>query len=242
MNIMQLSDPPYEILSLAQLEEYLKNHNRALADSDYQLPSRAHVFMLEDGKVVVLPSRLRYTLSGILFHNKQAYEECVVKDRFPIENTDKTVFECEPDKVEAIHQNMPYFMSVLNKTLGIEGDSITKEYVLKAEGKFVDKHRREELTDLDYLAFTAIVGESLRLERGEGKWILIKEYGTYNPYYYPAIMWSDNKVVMLADDISSSIDTIPSKVEWLYRSPFVQNPSLTLGILYARQQEVKILE
>lgn len=241
-NIMQIPDPPYEVLPYGQLESYLNSHHKSDVDFDYQLRNLARIFLMEDGKIVMLPSRLPHALNGIIFHDRQAYEECLMNDRFPIENTDKTVFECEPDKVEAIHRNMPYFISVLNKTLGMQGDTITKEYVLKAAGKFAYRHRRNLLTDLDYLAFTAVVGESLRLERGEGKWILIKKYGIYNPYYYPAIVWPNNKVVLLDEHISSSLDGIPIKIEWLYRSPFVQNPGLTLGTLYAAQQEVKILE
>lgn len=119
-----------------------------------------------------------------MFTNEECFRECVLKDSFPVENDEKEMFEYDAEGQRKIHENIDKYHAYLNKRLKLNYSSLDRSN-MQAYYEGVYKIKKKER--MDVLALGAVMGELHRKEVN-GRWILEKWYGTYNPYYKPLIV------------------------------------------------------
>lgn len=193
------------VKSLEEAEKYLALHGKKLSDWEEQLPTnRATVYRISTGEVILLPSPLRPGYKCLLFSNEECFRECVRKDSFPVENEDKEMFEYDPEGQRKIHENIGKYHAYLNKRLKLDYPSLDRSN-MQAYYEGVYKIKKKERMDI--VALGAVMGELFRKELN-GRWILEKWYGTYNPYYKPLIVHSSN------DRIMSPYDKLVGMFKW----------------------------
>jgi hypothetical protein len=60
------------------------------------------------------------------------------------------------------------------------------------------KKKNRKYTKEDKFFYTIILGEYLRISMN-GRWLLLKRYGTYNPYFEPVIEYPNGNFVPILD-------------------------------------------
>ena len=76
-----------------------------------------------------------------------------------------------------------------------------------------------------------------------GNWILLKKYGTFNPYYTPGILYPDHSIIVLSDILDLYFDNSSITSDNFVKLPFIKEPKLKLGNNFFEQKypEYKIL-
>lgn len=204
----------FQIKSSKELINYLKQKGRdAFYDFDYQLQTNyGFVHKLKNGQVVFFPNDFKQ--KAILFDTKKCFDKIIKKDKFPVDNPYKELFEVEGKRMKTFHLQADYYRKHLNRILKFDFPEITKEaaqaYLKKAIGRYIKKLT----TPTDVVALISVIGELVKQET-KGKWFLEKRYGTYNPIYEPNIVTSSGNVILMSSEIlgkikwrTSSLDTI----------------------------------
>jgi len=193
-----------KIKSLEEIKDYLLTHHKTLRDYDDHL-SKGYgtIYKLSTGEVILTPTLSRSGSKCLLFTNEECFLECLRNESFPIENEDKEIFEYDLEGQRNIHKNISKYHGYLNKRLKLNYLSLDRSNIREYyEGVLKLKKKTQE----DILALGAVMGELWRKELN-GKWILEKWYGTYNPYYKPLIVYSDNK-------LQSPYDKLIGMLKW----------------------------
>lgn len=232
MNI-QLSknaQPNYSILNVSELLSRLETESRNIFDIDTQLSTNlCFVYYLKSGEVILIPGASKTdTSKGILFSERKYFDECVKNDHFPVENERKTMEETYQDEIKTINKQIDKMFYELNSKLS------TKEVLdvnnISSLSKLLEfaKKKWKKLTTQDQLHAALLLGEYTR-RTYKARWLLIKKYGTYNPYYTPAILYSDNSILELRNYLSIYFNR-PATPEMYVKYPFIENPSLKLNL------------
>lgn len=187
----------YHIMDVSELEKHLTIESRTWRNFDVQLKTNlAFIYYLKSGQVVLLPGNMRKESKGILFENKQCYDDCLSKDHFPIENSEVTVFGKHQEDILNLKSRITSILHHL-ETLG---NNYTKKNSLDMEDlslllqQLHKKKNKLSITDKFYTALA--LGEYLRCKMN-ATWLLLKYYGDYNPYYIPALHYSSNDQILL---------------------------------------------
>lgn len=216
----------YKILKVAELEEYIKFESRTLANFDLQLPNtNAYVFFLKSGNVLLAPNSLSGTADGLLFENKECYEEFRNNDTFPIENASKTTEEKFQNELTTIEPSLKnYIATASSKEKLIENDyHDTLNFLI---GNL--KENRKKLSEKDFFFSVLLLGEFIRSENN-GKWILLKQYGTFNPYYTPGVVYPNGSVLVLRNIIDLFFENKNIQASQFSKLPFIKEPSLNIN-------------
>ncbi len=189
---------PYEIKNTSELIEYLKSMGikDPVMDSNYQLKTNyGFVHELTNGQLIFLPHDLRG--DGLLVSTKMEFDKIIKKDKFPIENPTKTIFENETNQLLNLPQEIQKYQSYLNETLKFDFEDISKESAQAYLKKIVGRSIKQVATDKEKVALIVMFGHLIK-QKVNGNWMLLKRYGKYNPYYEPQIKTDSNKVIMLS--------------------------------------------
>jgi hypothetical protein len=184
----------YEVKQVPVLIDYLKvNKKKPYIGFDIQLPTNyAHVYYLENGEVVLVPATYKPEQYGLLLQSKIVLDEMIHKDSFPIENSDKQILEYAPNALLKL-PDIAFFKNYLDKKLALN-DILDKTSIQKYYAGVLKLKKRNIILPLDYIAL-GILFESLIKQDMNGEWILLKKYGTFNPYFEPAILSPDKKII-----------------------------------------------
>ncbi|HYE55343.1 MAG TPA: hypothetical protein VD996_10880 [Chitinophagaceae bacterium] len=195
----------YEIKEPAALIEYLEKHGCTdpYEDFDYQLQTNyGFVYQLKNGQVVFIDNTFRH--GGLIFRDKQCFQQTLDSEIFPFENPHKTLYDSELERIRSIHKNIDFYRQHLNKVCKLDHKELTREAAQAYLKKLVGRTIRKLTTDTDLVALIAVFGEIMRRETG-GKWMLEKWYGTYNPYFIPRILNKRKQVIHFNDSLLTSI-------------------------------------
>lgn len=197
----------YKLMNQDVLKEYLDSHNKEFLDNDTQLDNFALVYYLKNGEVLVYPQnmtlnvKINNTIKGFVFNSKEDYQKCIDEDYFPVD--DKvyvSIFEPDQEYIKNINKNKEYFENYLQTKLR------TKDFTLSSYYNQVGKlYRKNKDSPMDIIALGALVGNQLLMDIDGGKWILVKRYGVYNPYYEPYIIDKDKRIYDVYDAVISGI-------------------------------------
>lgn len=215
----------YYVLSVTELKAKLKEESRDLLDFDIQLRySNALVYYLRSGKVVLMPSGSYNKSSGVLFSNKDVYDKYFSLDSFPVQNEIVSFaegFQKEILNIRTNHDELTKYLSAIYK---IDFDSKSLPQILMIAKERVGKNR---ISDKESMYTSLLLGEFIRKEIN-GKWILLKEYGTFNPYYVPAIINSKEFVIVLSYVSDFYFTPTEFSLNNFVKLPFIQEPLVNL--------------
>jgi len=216
------------IKSLSYVEEYLALNGKKFSDYEEQLPTNnAAVYRISTGEIILLPNPLGSRSKCLLFANEGCFQECLQKDSFPVENDSKEIYEYDQKGQRKIHENINEYHEYLNNRLKLDYPSMDKNNMQEYYSNVLKIKNKERM---DILALGAVMGELFRKELN-GKWILEKWYGTYNPYYKPLIMHSNtNRIESPYDKLMKMIERKEKDASKFF---FVlpMTPYLTLDVL-----------
>jgi hypothetical protein len=88
--------------------------------------------------------------------------------------------------------------------------------------------RAQELSKQDLFYAALILGENVR-RVNRGQWMILKKYGTYNPYYVPAIVYSSERIFLLWDYLETFFGSSSVSPEHYAALPYVEEPGLLLN-------------
>ncbi len=195
----------YEIKKTDDLIKHLKINGRAdpYEDFDYQLQTNyGWVFELNNGQVVFIENN--FTNDGLIFRDKECFNQTLVADKFPIENPEKSLYDTEIDRIKSIHKQIDFYRKHLNTVLKLDFRELNRDAAQAYIKKVVGRTIKKLTTDTDLVALIAIFGEIMRREI-KGRWMLEKWYGTFNPYFMPKIINQKNKIVPVNDSVLLAI-------------------------------------
>lgn len=207
----------YIIKTATELIEYIKKvDNRDpydLYEFDYQLPTNsAWIYELKNGEVIFIPNDFRN--DGLIFKNKDCFKQVVDSEIFPFDNPEKTFFDTEIERIKSIHEQIDFYRNHLNTILKFDFQDVSRDAVRAYTKEIIGRTIKKLTTDTDMMASIAVAGEVVRREIN-GKWILEKWYGTYNPYYEPKILNQKNRIIDVGGSLMTSIKWKVSDIDWI---------------------------
>jgi hypothetical protein len=184
----------YEILPVPQLEEKLKQESRDVFDYDVQLRhSGAFVYYLQSEQVILMPNSLWDKERGIIFKDRKVFDSYAALEKFPIENFNRSIEEMFQPEILGVGEDIPKLLSDISALYALDsGSQDLSKILIKAQ----ERSGLTELPNKEYMNASLLLGEYLRRTIG-GKWILLKQYGTFNPFYIPAIINGQNSIILL---------------------------------------------
>jgi hypothetical protein len=163
--------------------EFIENKN-CIVEKKYELKTNnASIYEFKKGEIIMLPS---YGDEGIIFESDTCFNYYLNKDVFPIENSDKNIYEKHSNVFFEMSQNIAVFQANLNEITGFNYNEITLPILKKYYTSLISKKNKRILHD-SFISMGVLIGEYLRREKN-GKWGLLKYYGVFNPYYEPIII------------------------------------------------------
>ena len=195
----------YEIKTTNELVAYLKNNGKInpYDDFNYQLPTNhGWVYELDNGQVIFIANTFRH--GGLIFRDKECFNQTVKADNFPIENPNKNLYDIEIERIKSINRQIDFYKNHLNTILKFDFQELNREAAQAYIKKVVGRKIKKLTTDTDLVALIAIFGEIMRREIN-GKWVLEKWYDTFNPYFIPRILNKQNELIHFNDSLLISI-------------------------------------
>ncbi len=195
----------FEIKHTDELIEYLKENGRTdiFESFDYQLQTNCGwIYELDNGRVVFIENS--FTHGGLIFKDKDSFNQIIESDKFPIENPDKDLYEVEIERVKTINKQINFYREHLNNVLKFDFAEVTRDSAQSYLSKIVGRSIKKLTVDIDLVALVAIFGEVARREIN-GKWVLEKWYGAFNPYFVPKIIDSNDKVIPITESVLTSV-------------------------------------
>lgn len=205
----------YQIKDPQELTDYLKGQGRdAFHDWDYQLQTNyGFVHKLKNGQVAFFDNH--FNQKAILFDTEKCFDDVIKADKFPIENPEQEIFDVEGDRMKTFHLQADKYRQHLNSVLKFDFQEINKEaaqaYLKKVIGRFIKKLTKPR----DVVALISVIGELVKQETN-GKWFLVKRYGTYNPIYEPNIVTADGNVFLISSNIIGKIKWRVSSLDHIF--------------------------
>jgi len=200
----------FEVLGVDFLVDYLKKSGRVhpIKDKDYQLSTNhCWVHEMNNGEVILLPNKYldprgKGRIKGLLVKDIVTFRKMIENDYFPIESYKYKLFEEEQDRIKNLSQEINYYFNFLQYCYKKTEDTLTKSVGERLFSQAIGRKIKGVFTDKERMALMIVTGELLR-RLVEGKWILEKKYGVFNPYYKPNILTCHNTVI-LVDSIGIS--------------------------------------
>jgi hypothetical protein len=180
------------------LVSYLEAHNKNILNSDFELRTNySSIYILPNKEVILLTSSsfVGEERKGILFKDRECFDEMVKNDIFPLENINKTIFEVELQKIDNdLINNISFFQNLLNDSLSLDLKGINEMNLNIYINALQKRNVKEQMSSTEYFAFATLFSEYFR-NKINGKWVLLKNYGSINPYYEPVIVNSRNIIL-----------------------------------------------
>ena len=193
-----------DIIEYSAFRKLLADHGKDPGDFDYQLKTNyAFIYKLHTGQIVLPPAQpTANEPKCLVFRDQACFDACILNDYFPIENYDKQLEDHDPDRLKDIESNINYYQEYLNNRYKFDFDKLDREIVQSYYSKVL---KDKSCYPQAIIALGSLMGEQLRIELN-GKWVLRKWYGSYNPYYTPLIK-SGDYVSPIYDKLYSMIES-----------------------------------
>lgn len=198
----------YKILSVIEMDDYLKANGKTEGIWSYDLQLKTNlcfVYYLNSGEVALIPSNMSETSKGILFSERKFFDECVRNDSFPIENERKGMEEHYQVEIKTVNTQIKNIFEALSSKLSpkepLDGNNMASLSKLLE----LTKKKWKRLTPQEQIYAGLLLGEYIRRSYN-GKWLLLKKYGIYNPYYEVGILYPDNSILELRNYLNAYYD------------------------------------
>lgn len=212
----------YKIQTVSELKHILHNESRDILRFDLQLKDNlAFIYYLKTGHVIMLPNNLLDNEKGILFDSKSCFEKYLQKDSFPIENQEIQIEENFQEEILEVNLRIDSIVAYFVKKYDHESQLTLSDILLKVRND--EKQKRVDSKETLYSGL--LLGEFVR-RAVDGKWILLKKYGTFNPYYTPGIIYPDGSILILREKLDLFFESDSILPEGFLKWPGIRNPSL----------------
>ena len=216
--LLLLMQDCFEIRKSQDLVDYLKSteNKDAYDDFDYQLHTNyGFVYNLKNGQIVFIPNNFRN--DGLLFDNKECFNQFVKADKFPIANPGTNLYDTEIETIKAINKQIDFCQHHLNALLRFDYKELNRDTAQVYLRKIIGRTIKKLTTNTDLLALIAIFGEIVRREIN-GKWVIEKWYGMYNPHYKPRILNNVGKLIFIDDAVLGNVKWKVSFVDMIFNN------------------------
>jgi len=231
----------YHVDSVQNLEDYMLKFDKRITDFDLQLEGNlAYIYYLDKEKTVLLPNEIKDLNQGFLFQSRECLRDMINNDYYPINNPLKSTFEIEKEKILEITTSIDYYKDYLNRSLKLSIEEINFEQLDFYYDKLLQLHNNTQTSPKDFLALGILIGDEIRKSK-KGKWILIKKYGMYNPYYIPHIITNDGFIISIFDKLDSYVSRQLNTISNIDKLPTITNPRKNLENMNLTKKEYVIL-
>jgi hypothetical protein len=208
-------------------------------DNHYQLQtSLAIIYKLNNGKLALVPNDLDINKKGLIINSQKCLDDMIANDYFPIENYEKTIYEYNMDVIKNFKNELPFFRTYLEQKFKKKIDVNDNKDLDISMSFLVKEKKRKSNIPLDYIAFGSIIGERIINENLGYRWILIKTYGTFNPYFRPVILTSSNKIIDIYEHLMSRINRNTLKIHDIFNSYGISHPFQDVKYIYNRDKVI----
>jgi|GEM_PF-1132240 len=199
--------------------DYINNNNRYQLRGNY-----CEVHEMKNGMICVFPTAGGKNTKGLLLKSKVCLQNMIDNDSFPLENNDKTYFDFEPEICRNFKENIPLLKSHSDSLLNRVSNFLDLEELEKVFEVIKKKERNGNLKPIDFLSLGALLGEKVISENQGYKWILKKEYGTWNPYFEPIILTNEHKIIRIFDLLAGDMKWKSKNLSSFFKSNMLLNP------------------
>jgi hypothetical protein len=164
-------------------------------------------------------------LKGIIFKDKKELEKCVEADHFPVENKTNDPVETNQHYIQHLDKEIDGIIKAMRDRVAADHNQKQNDHDLPA---LLLSLRAQQLSKQDLFFAALILGEYVR-RVNHGQWMILKKYGTYNPYYVPAIVYSSDRIFLLWDYLVTFFRSSSVTPEHYAALPYVEEPGLLLN-------------
>ncbi|MCG2617451.1 hypothetical protein LZZ85_24345 [Terrimonas sp. NA20] len=217
----------YKVVDVSYIQELLRQEKRNLNDFNRQIPNNhVYVYSLSSGKQALLAAGFGNISQGLLFDNDSCVQQFVDADRYPIDNPFPTIEEIYQEHIQDIDQGIQYGVAFLSARFGTNDETTDAEML----SNILLKARASNLKPMKPETFYAglLLGEYVRQQK-KGRWLLIKKYGPFNPYYTPAMLLKDNSIIILRNIVGSFFSNKSITPKDYMNLFFISKPTLKLN-------------
>jgi hypothetical protein len=212
----------YTIINADQMERLLAERRRDFFNHDFTLNNGGlRVFRFSDGAHLICPWPIYpdpVPPPGFFCPSYDGYLALIGLERLPIEAPQKAIFEHDIDGLAAIDKNIGSYRAQLAQSLAInppdlDQATLAKLWPLVKKGiKPVNLEASAKLL----IGYAALVSESVRLELN-GRWLLKKEYGIYNPFWVPLVVGENGLVYKVFEVVVNNMSGRGAKFDQTMR-------------------------
>lgn len=216
----------FEILSVPTLKTALKSERRDLFDYDRQLKhNAAYVYFLKSGKVILMPNSMSDSSMGILFKDKKIFNKYAAIDSFPIKNERITFEELFQPEILQLGESINEVKTYMANLYGLDAEKCqTADILLRAQ----ERVGIQKISNKENMYASLMLGEYIKTAV-QGKWILLKQFGTFNPYYIPGILCNEKRIIVLPNVINLFFSGGGISPENFIKMRSIQEPPLKFG-------------
>lgn len=201
----------YRIVTFSDLENILSKEGKSTGSFDDQLETNyCYVYYLKSGEVALVPSQAGLDSKVLIIANRQRFQNYKDTEYFPIQNENVSIEEIFSKEVLNIQQTVASILNLYfeNQQFGVD-DKLIEQFLDNSNHTF----KKGDLKQRFRLGI--LLGESIK-RKTNAKWGVMKQYGIFNPYYTPVLIYPDDSFIILRDWISRFFDTKHNTVNWLF--------------------------
>ena len=201
----------YIIKEVDELIKYISQFGRShpIRDKDFQLKTNnCWIHELSNGEIIVFPAKyilrtVSEPICGIIIRDKSEFEKILDRDLFPLENYDKNLYDLELNGIKNINNKIEYYFDYLCDLYNVSG-KLNIDTIERIFSQTIGRKIKGVIANKDRVALIAISGELIR-QRINGKWLLEKRYGSFNPYYVPMLLTQFETIIPVGENVLGSL-------------------------------------
>jgi hypothetical protein len=192
-------DQCYSILNAVEMEQLLIDRKRSVLNYDCTLNDGAlRVYRFADGVHLILPESIYpdpVPPPGFLCPTANCYLELVATEQLPLNSPMIDYCESDVARLLTINSNIEAYRAFLAANLSAPPPAIDRSDLATLWPKVwrAIRSKRNTAPAGYFVAYAVVVSELVRLEKN-GRWLLQKKYGVYNPYWKPLVIGEDDTV------------------------------------------------
>lgn len=193
-----MENAEFEILKVSELKKILDKEKRDLKSFNYQLKTNnAFCYVLDDSSVILMPNRILDTNNGLLFKDFKSYEFYLKNDSFPI-NEEKNIYYKLNSEILDLKLEISKILVKEKSKIDIKKNQRTDIFSTLESLLIEYQQKWNFLTYEEKFYSLVILGEYLRI-MNKAKWMLIKKYGAFNPFFVPVILFDNGNFINITE-------------------------------------------
>lgn len=193
---LQVQD--YRKVSLADAYKEFGISGSDIIRKGYQLKnSFANVYIHNNGEVLLTPNNLVRDYTCLIFKDEKTFEYYHLKDSFPIENNVRAPEEQFQDEIRSLPERLPELKKYLVEVLNMDSVDLEVAKILASAQSYIEANRADEKV---YFYASLLLGDEIR-KKNNARWIILKRYGDFNPYWVPALVKNNNDIILVMERV-----------------------------------------